>query len=100
MPRLTVKVQLPLLLWIEDDQYVAYTPALELSSCGADETEAVRNFAEAVELFFETADERRVLKDLLESLGWTYQSKTWKPHREALAGSRSFEVQVPLPQAA
>jgi len=66
----TVNVKLTLLLWREDDQIVAYTPALELSSCGANEQEAVDNFHEAVALFMETAYERNVIRDLLESLGW------------------------------
>jgi len=98
MARMTVKVQLPLLLWKEDDQYVAYTPALELSSCGASQEEAVAQFGEAVELFFETAEERKVLRELLESLGWTF-TNTWHPHRQPLAGSQTFEALVPVPQS-
>jgi predicted RNase H-like HicB family nuclease len=98
MSRMTVKVELPLLLWKEDDQVVAYTPALELSSSGDSEKEAITNFGEAVELFFETAEDRNVLKDLLESLGWTFQANMWKSHKEPVEGNKSYTAEVPVPQ--
>lgn len=93
---MTVQVQLPLLLWREDKKIVAYSPALEISSFGETEESAVSNFSEAVELFFETADERKVLRELLENLGWTFKSNTWNPNREPLQGSRTILVEVPL----
>lgn len=40
----------------EDDGYVALCPELDVASQGATVEEARQNLAEAVELFFETAD--------------------------------------------
>ncbi len=40
----------------EDDGYVALCPELDIASQGGSVEEAKRNLAEALELFFETAD--------------------------------------------
>lgn len=94
---LSVEVTLPLLVWKEEDQFVAFTPALDLSSCGESQDTAVRNFSEAVDLFFETAVERNTLQDLLESLGWRLENKNWIPSSQPIDG-RKFSVRVPLPE--
>ena len=96
MTRKIVQVSLPLFTWQEGDQIVVYTPALELSSCGASEKEALDNFREAVDLFFETADERRVLHDLLESLGWEQRADRWFPASQPIPGARAFDASVPV----
>lgn len=96
MTRKIVQVQLPLFIWQEGDQLVVYTPALELSTCGANEKEALDNFHEAVELFFETAEERHTLNDLLESLGWEQRADHWIPASTPLPGSRAFAADVPV----
>ena len=93
----TVEVALPLLLWKENEQFVAFPPALDLSTCGDSEQSAVSNFAEAVELFFETAIERRTLNDLLASLGWEASVDTWRPPSQSIEGQKSFAVRIPVP---
>lgn len=94
---LFVDVTLPLMIWKEDDQFVAFTPALDLSSCGSSEKEAVDHFSEAVDLFFETAVEQNTLQDLLQSLGWRLQNNNWIPSSQRVDG-REFTVKVPLPE--
>ena len=44
----------------EDDGYVALCPELDIASQGGSVEEAKRNLAEALELFFETADPSEV----------------------------------------
>ena len=36
----------------EGKQYIAYSPALDLSTCGKNEKEARKNFVEIVDIFF------------------------------------------------
>jgi len=48
----------------EDDGYVALCPELDIASQGASVEEARRNLAEAVELFFESADPSEVTRRL------------------------------------
>ncbi len=95
-----VKIELPLALWREGQNIVAYTPALELSTFGETEEEAIENFAQAVELFFETSNQRNVTFELLESLGWVYEHSKWTPSSSPIEGSRSYPLEIPLPQAA
>jgi len=50
---------------------VAYSPALDLSTCGHDLEEAKKMFSEAVEIFFEELTEKGTLDEVLLGLGWT-----------------------------
>lgn len=92
----SAEVILPLMLWKEEAGFVSFTPALDLSSCGETEGEAIKNFAQAVELFIEIAVERGTLKEILESLGWRLDSEKWIPQSEVIDG-RPFTVKIPLP---
>jgi predicted RNase H-like HicB family nuclease len=95
----TIEVELPLLIWRENDQYVAFTPALDLSTCGSTNEDAVNNFSQAVELFVETAIERKTIDDLLESLGWIAAPNNWSPPSQPLKGNPSFPVRLPIPSS-
>jgi hypothetical protein len=46
--------------------YVAYTPELDVSSCGGTETKAKVNLIEAVRLFLEEADKMGTLRQILK----------------------------------
>ena len=92
-----VSVEIPVQMWQEDDQIVVFSPALDLSSCGNDQEETMRNFEEAVELFFETAEGRHVMHDLLESLGWKAINNSWHPASRALPDERHLSIQVDHP---
>ena len=59
----------------EGKMYIAYSPALDLSTCGKTFQEAKENFTEAVTLFFEECEKDGNLKEVLESLGWIKSSK-------------------------
>lgn len=79
-----VKIEgnLPVTVFKEGDMFVAYTPALDLSSCGRTYKEAQKNFNEAVTLFFEHCLEQGTLPDVLASLGWhkpTSPTNAWRP---------------------
>ena len=48
----------------EDDEYVALCPELDIASQGSSVEQAKANLAEAVSLFFETADASEVARRL------------------------------------
>jgi predicted RNase H-like HicB family nuclease len=58
------KHQLTAIIEREDDGYVALCPELDVASQGSTVEEARRNLAEAVELFFESADPSEVERRL------------------------------------
>ena len=95
-----IPIRVPLLLWKEGDAYVSFTPALDLSTCGNTRDEAVRNMNEAAQLFFQTAEERNCLQELLESYGWELtDDERWLPPSVPLPDGLSLTVDVPVPVA-
>ncbi len=74
-----VSYALPVTIFREGKAFVAYTPALDLSSTGKTEGEAKRMFAEAVDLLFEELIEMGTLETVLKDLGWTKQDGTFQP---------------------
>ena len=79
----------------EKDSFIAFTPALDLSTCGRTLEEAKKNFAEALVIFFEECLRMGTLNDVLESCGWVKSRKNgWEP--PAYIG----EDRVEIPQLA
>ena len=52
--------QLTAIIEREDDEFVALCPELDIASQGSTIEDARRNLAEAVELFFEVADDSEI----------------------------------------
>jgi predicted RNase H-like HicB family nuclease len=57
----------------EDKTYVAYSPKLDVSSCGKTVDEAKLNLKTAVRLFLEESAKMGTLEDILDEAG--YESK-------------------------
>lgn len=76
-----IQINVPVTYLKEGKSFVAYTPALDLSSAGDTLKDAEKNIAEAVALFMEEIQNRGTLNDVLSSLGWTKVSRTkqWIP---------------------
>lgn len=76
-----MQINVPVSYFKEDKSFVAYTPALDLSSAGKTLKEAEKNIAEAVSIFMEEILVRGTVDDVLSSLGWKKISKTneWMP---------------------
>lgn len=75
-----LNVGLPVLIKREGGIYVAYTPALDISTDGKTKGEAKKNFSELVDIFFEEfIDNPDALEIVLLSLGWTKQKQSWRP---------------------
>lgn len=55
----------------EGDMFVAYSPELDVSSCGFSIDEARENLKDAVRGFLESAKDRGVLREILEESGYT-----------------------------
>ena len=59
----------------EGKMLVAYNPEFDVSSCGYTLSEARDNLQEALEGFLESAQERGVLKEILEEAGYSLAEK-------------------------
>jgi predicted RNase H-like HicB family nuclease len=65
-----MEIQFTTQIFKEGTDYVAYTPELDLSSCGETEETALANLKDAVRLFLEEADKVGTLSQILEEAGF------------------------------
>ena len=63
-------VDLEVFVYRDDDYFISYSPALDLSSFGKTKDEAEKLFYSALDLFMEDIIARDVLADVLSTLGW------------------------------
>ena len=88
----------------ERDQFVSHAPELDVSSCGASDTEAEKNLMEAVRLFLEEAGKMGTLEQVLEEAGYVRREGRWEPpelvRSERPWGSRASDTLSCLPTAA
>lgn len=89
-------VNLPVSFLKESDQFVAYTPALDLSTSGETLEEAKKNFTEAVEIFFDEIISMGTFEEVLLDLGWKKQAHDLIPPLVVSQGMES--VSVPFAQ--
>ena len=75
----TVNYTLPVLIFKEDNMFVAYTPALDLSIVGNTYDEALKNFHEASSIFFEEVIKKGTSEEVLVEYGWKKTGKTFEP---------------------
>jgi len=75
-----IKSKIPVCFLKEKNSFVAYSPAVDLSTCGRTLEEAKKNFVEAFDLFIEECIDMGTLGEVLESCGWIkVNRKKWKP---------------------
>lgn len=61
----------------EGDAYVAYVPALDISSCGDTDEEARRNIRDAVRGFLAASADLGTLGEILEEAGYRRDGDDW-----------------------
>lgn len=74
-------------------KFVAYSPALDISTVGKSEKEAKNRFGELVEIFFQEVSENSNLDKVLRELGWSKVKKQWQPPQ---ISHQSVAVNVPV----
>jgi predicted RNase H-like HicB family nuclease len=88
------EANLQLQIFKQGNQYVAYSPALDLSTSGKTKTEAKKMFDEAAEAFIEELMEMGTLNKVLKELGWAKAPRQdWRPPQ---IFERSTKVKVAL----
>ncbi|NJM16399.1 MAG: hypothetical protein HC896_14400 [Bacteroidales bacterium] len=68
--RSSIKTTLSIIVFEEDENYVMYCPALDLSGYGKDENEAYESFKVVLDEYFRYTTNKDTLKIDLKSLGW------------------------------
>jgi predicted RNase H-like HicB family nuclease len=89
----TISYKLPVIITKQNKRFVAYTPALDLSTCGKTEKEVKSRFEEISRLFFEEIIEAGTADSVLEELGWKKVQKKWTPPE--VVSSQSIGLKLP-----
>ena len=80
MKKLSLKaINLPVTIFKEGKSYVAYSPALDLSTCASTYKKAQTNFSEIAGIFIEELVEMGTLDAVLRELGWQKIKSNWQP---------------------
>jgi hypothetical protein len=85
-------VKIPVSVIKEGKKFIAYSPALDVSTSGRTYNEAKRRFAEIVYIFFEEIDKKGTTKIVLEELGWKKVKSEWQPPVVISQESELFKV--------
>jgi len=93
MGKLNLEFKLPVSILREDKRFVAYTPALDLSTSGKSYKEAKKRFEEIVTIFFEELIKKGTLEEVLRSLGWKRVQSKWNP--PIVISQESQTIRVP-----
>ncbi len=68
-------VQLPVVLFKEENVFIVYCPALDLSASGKTDSQAKSNFSQVVDMYMEYTMNKGTLHTDLKKLGWTINKK-------------------------
>lgn len=88
-----LEFKLPVSILREGKKYVAYTPALDLSTSGVIYEEVKKRFSEIVNIFFEELIKKGTLEEVLRDLGWKRIQAKWNP--PVVISQESQTVRVP-----
>ena len=79
MKKVIFKAGLPVTIFKEGKSYVAYSPALNLSTSAKTYEKAQSRFVEVVHIFFEELSDMGTTDTVLSSLGWQKIKSSWRP---------------------
>jgi hypothetical protein len=77
----SIQALIPVILFEEGDKVVAYSPAIDLSTCGNSEEQARKRFIDAASIFFDEITRMGTIDDVLAECGWSKLpgNQTWIP---------------------
>ena len=84
---------LPVLITKQNKRFVAYTPALDLSTSGKTEKDVKKKFVEIVAIFLEELVESNTIDDVLSEFGWKKVQKKWSPPK--VISSNFMGIKIP-----
>ena len=76
-----IKGKIPVIFFKEGNKIIAWSPAIDLSSCGDTEEQARKRFAEAARIFFDEITKMGTVEDVLTECGWKKATpeQSWSP---------------------
>lgn len=74
-----IQFKLPISIFKEGKYFIAYSPALDLSTSGRSYEEAKKRFNEVVKIFLQELTRKGTLEEVLKNLGWQKIRQRWQP---------------------
>ena len=93
MKRANFQTSLPVSILKEGKRFIAYSPALDISTSGRSHVEARRRFAEASQIFFEEIMKAGTLEKALIELGWKKNKSRLQP--PLVVSQEAYTIKVP-----
>lgn len=93
-PKETMQIKLQVSIIKQGKKYVAFAPALDISTAGKDLKQTQKRFAEMIDIFFEELTENGTLEEVLLGLGWIKVKKQWEPPKIVQEKSLNFRIPV------
>ena len=93
MAKRILHANLPVVFLKEKDKFIAYSPALDLSTSGDSYEQAQKRFSEAADIFFEELTHKGTLDNVLCDLGWSKVRKNWQA--PVLISQQTENVRLP-----
>ena len=94
MAKMGLQFKLQVSFLKEKRRFIAYAPALDLSTSGKTIEEAKRRFGEISTLFFGELIRKGTLEEVLSELGWQRIKKEWKS--PIIVSQESETIRVPV----
>lgn len=91
---LQLDIKIPVSVFKEGRYFIAYTPALDLSTSATTYEKVQKRFGEAVNIFFEEIIKKGTLDEVLTNLGWKKVKKQWIP--PVLVSQKTEKIKVPV----
>lgn len=89
-----INFSIPISIFREGKNFVAYSPVLDLSTCSDSFDDAQKMFEEATRIFFEELDRKGTMDEVLVSLGWKKSDSNWLPPTEVSHQTKRFSLAI------
>lgn len=92
-----VAVNLPMQIFKEGNEFIAYCPALDISTSASSLKEVQKMFSELVHIFIDEIIAMGTFDKVLTQCGWKKVAKKWEPPRTEFITESQQEFTVPCP---
>ena len=92
-----LSIKLPMQIFKERGEFIAYCPALDISTSAASLDEVKKMFAELVKIFIDEIIEAGTIDQVLTQCGWKKIAKKWQLPVTEFITEAEQEFNVPCP---
>jgi len=94
MKKVGLSFNLSVVFLREGDSFIAYSPALDLSTAAVSFEKAKARFGEAAKIFFQEIMKKGTFEEVLAELGWQKRNKEWEP--PTIISQEMESIQLPV----